>query len=268
MIKLLFLFLCGSVFTGYGQEADTTKIKLGDSNMTIAIEKNGKDQGYYNRYRRKDKILGDHKYAHWSGLDIGVGMLLNSSGGTSFTGADYLENDPSASWTFNVNLFEHYFPIAKHHFGFVSGIGFNAAHYGFKRNYMIDFNYLDNEMTAELDTVWNYTRNRLLVGYLQLPVLFQVNTSDDYRKNIHIAFGVLAGVRIGSDVKRKSKQNGEVYKYVERGSFFLNPFKLDATLRLGYRNWGIFGSYNLVPLFETSVTQRANAVSFGLSFTW
>lgn len=265
-MRFFLLVACLNSMFLIGQEVDSTKIQLGEKNVTIAVEKTEKKDK--NKYYRSEKMFGDHVYAHWSGLDIGVGMLLNSSGGTSFSNADYLENDPAASWTFNVNLFEHFFPIAKHNFGFVTGIGFNASHFGFKRNYIVDFDYLNDTIVATTDTTWNYSRNRLLVGYLQLPVLFQINTSDKLSKNVHIAFGVLAGVRIGSDLKRRSSMGGHSYKYSERGSFFLNPFKLDATIRMGYRNWGMFASYNLVPLFDTRITEQANAVSFGLCFTW
>jgi hypothetical protein len=266
MRNLLTFFIVFTLSATFAQEVDTTTIKLGDSNMTIVVEKNpDKKRG---KYYKSDKILGDHIYAHWSGLDIGVGMVLTSSFGNSFPNQQFLETDPASSWTFNINLFEHYFPIAKHNFGFVSGIGFNASHFGFKRNYNVQFDYLADTITAFKDTVWNYSRNRLRVGYLQVPILFQINTSADYTKNFHIAFGVLAGVRLGADLKRKSTSNGERYIYSDRGSFFLNPFKLDGTLRIGYRNWGAFASYNLIPLFNTSITDRAHVLSFGLSLTW
>jgi hypothetical protein len=266
MKKLTFLIALFTVFFSFSQEVDTTTIKLGESNMTIVVEKNPeKKRG---KYYNSDKILGDHIYAHWSGLDIGVGLLLNSSFTPSFANQNFLENDPAASWTFNINLFEHYFPIAKHHFGFVSGIGFNASHFGFQRNYNVQFDYLKDSVAFFQDTVWNYSRNRLRIGYLQIPVLFQINTNSDYSKNFHIAFGVLAGVRLGSDIKRKATSNGERYTYVERGSFFLNPFKLDGTIRIGYRHWGAFASYNLVPLFNKNYVDRAHVMSFGLTLTW
>ena len=262
-VFLVFLIISFSIFS---QDIDSTTIKLGESNVTIAVEKSEKKDK--NKYYRSEKMLGDHVYAHWSGLDVGVSMLLNSSGGTTFSNMDFLEIDPAASWTFNVNLFEHFFPIARHNFGFVTGIGFNASHFGFKRNYVLHFDYLNDTVNVSQDTLWNYSRNRLLVGYAQLPLLFQINTSDKLTKNVHIAFGLLAGVRLGSDLKRKASTSGERYRYVERGSFFLNPFKLDATIRLGYRNWGMFASYNLVPIFDTRIVEQANSISFGLCFTW
>jgi hypothetical protein len=264
--NLLLLVFFLPLFSALSQEVDTTTIKLGDANMTIVVEKNPENKK--GRYYKNDKILGDHIYAHWSGLDIGVGMVVNSSFGTSFPNQQFLETDPASSWTFNINLFEHYFPIAKHNFGFVSGIGFNASHFGFKRNNNVQFDYFNDTITAFQDTIWNYSRNRLRAGYLQVPVLFQINTSADYTKNFHIAFGLLAGVRLGSDLKRKSTTNGERYTYSERGSFFLNPFKLDGTLRIGYRNWGAFASYNFIPLFDKNITDRAHVLSFGLSLTW
>jgi hypothetical protein len=267
MKNLWFFCLVCVIGTVHGQ-VDSTSIKLGDANMTIAVEKNGeKWNGKPKRYANKDKILGDHVNGHWTGLDIGVSMLMNASGGTTFSNAPYLENDPAASWTFNINIFEHYFAISKHNFGFVTGVGFNASHFGFKRNNVLAFDYLNDTIMVSQDTLWNFSRNRLRVGYLQIPLLFQINTNADFKKNVHIAFGVLAGVRLGADLMRKSVQGSDSYKYTERGSFFLNPFKLDGTLRLGYRNWGIFATYNILPLFDTKITQQANVLSFGLSLT-
>lgn len=240
---------------------DTTKIEIGNATVVFSTE-NDRECG--------EDILDTDDYfvqdaANWVGIDVGVTMLTDGSFGTSFPNSTYLENDPAQSFSWNFNLLEHRFKLAGPYLGITTGIGFNVGSIGLKNNYKL-ISEIDT-MYAEVDTTWNYTKNKLTVGYFQIPLLIDINTSKFKKKHFHISLGVIGGVRIGSHIKRKASQGGERYRVKEQGTFHLNPFKADATIRLGYRNWGIYANYNLIPLFDTKVVDKVHAITFGVSVT-
>ncbi len=205
--------------------------------------------------------------ANWSGLDVGVSMLFTPDWQSGFSDTPHLDFDPAKSWTINFNFFEHYFAIAGSHFGLVTGLGVNWSHFGYRRNYTI--NYDADSINGFVDPNRNYSKNRIRAAYLQIPLLLQVNLGGRNGDNFHLSFGAVGGVRIGSQLKQKFMENNSSFKIKERrGQYFFNPFKLDATARLGYGDWGAFASYNLIPLFDQSVVSPVHNLSFGLMFNF
>lgn len=201
--------------------------------------------------------------AHWAGLDFGVGVLTNNVYGTNFDNNPYWENDPAKSFNFGLNLMEHKFNIYKHYVGLTTGLGFNFTQIGFNNNYILTTTA--DSIYAEVDTVYNYSKNKLKAVYLQIPLLLEFNTSENDDKNFYFAAGVVGGVRIASKVKREGELNGKTFKEEIKGDYGLNSFKVDATVRLGYADWGAFASYSLIPLFESGKTVGVHPFTVGLS---
>lgn len=263
MKKILLATLLCIGLQSVAQKSDTSRYDRDGNSLTIIMKHHPSDTTHK---EKKDNYFGLSKYGHWAGIDFGVAMLVEPGFYINFPEHPFLQNDPARSWTFNFNVFEHHFKIAKHIFGFTTGLGFNVSNYGFRNNNVLNFG--KDTITAMIDTTHNYSTNKLTVGYFQIPLLFEFNTNKDVKKNVYFSMGVIAGVRIGSAIKRKAHENNERYVYRQSGTYFLNPFKVDATLRMGYRHWGIFASYNLIPLFDKTATGQANALSFGLSVTF
>ena len=101
-----------------------------------------------------------------------------------------------------------------------------------------------------------------------MPLLLEFNTNADPDKSFYLAAGVIGGVRLASNVKRKGDYDGKEFREESKGKFGLNPFKLDGTVRLGYSNWGAFASYSLLPLFDTGKTVEVYPLTFGLSMNF
>ena len=237
------------------QSGDSTNI---DVNVIIGDEE------------REEKKLktGLSNKSNWSGFDFGVGMLFRPDWSNDFANQPYLDFDPAKSWTFNLNLFEHYFGIAgknRENVGFVTGLGLNFSHFGYNRNYTIVYDA--DSIHGFVDPNRNYSRNRLRAAYLQIPALLQFNipAGRNTRDNFHLSMGVVGGVRIGSRLRQRYIENATEFKIRERrGQYFFNPFKADATVRLGYKDFGVFATYNLVPLFDSRVVEPVHNLSFGL----
>jgi hypothetical protein len=210
---------------------------------------------------------GIFQEANWSGIDFGVGILTRPDYSTGFSATPYLDFDPARSWTINFNFYEHYFGIVKDRVGIVTGLGLNWSHFGYNKNYTFD--YSNDTIVGVLDSTRNYRRNRIRAMYLQAPLLIQFNVPGKNGSNFHLSAGVVGGVRIGSQLKQKFTEGSVSSKNkVRGGNYYFNPFKLDAMLRMGIGDWGIFASYNLIPLFNTNVVEPVHNVAFGLSYNF
>ena len=261
---------------GFAQKQEKVIVKVVKKSEQIVVNENGDTTVVVleeevdvadNDPRDKPLKTGISKNANWSGLDVGVNMLFTPDWAVNFSDTPHLNFDPAKSWTFNLNFFEHYFSLYKDNVGIVTGLGVNISHFGYRGNYTV--NYDADSIFGFVDQTRSYSRNRLRASYLQVPLLFQINLGAKGENNFSLAMGVVGGVRVGSRLRQKFVQNNESFDIKEkRGQYFFNSFKADATVRLGYGDWGAFASYNLVPLFDKNVVSPVHNLSFGLMFNF
>lgn len=256
-------------------DTDTTRFKLGKSQV-IVIGENGKGKKveYSSKNEEQDIDTVDaspseaeqiHNEAHWAGMDLGFGVLLNSNGNTNFGKHDYWNNDPAKSIAFNLNLLEHKFSIYKSYIGITTGLGFGFTQVAFKNNYLLQSS--KDSLFATIDTTANYSKNKLRASYLQVPLLLEFCSSQD--EDFYLAAGVVGGVRLTSKVKRIGKElDGKEFEIKNKGTYGLNPFKLDAMVRFGYADWGAFASYSLLPVFDTKLTDEIHPFTFGMTLNF
>ena len=50
--------------------------------------------------------------------------------------------------------------------------------------------------------------------------------------------------------------------------YYVNPYKLDASLRVGGRSLGFFAYYNLLPTFDEAHGPTSHTASFGFSLNF
>ncbi|HIP32730.1 MAG TPA: PorT family protein [Crocinitomicaceae bacterium] len=255
-------------FASFSQEeeyADTTRINLGEKEILIIDHVEDSliiEDGDTVRYERSKPT----PEPHWMGVDFGVTMLMNPSFGTNFPVDPQWQNDPARSHVWNLNIFEHKFNIAKEYFGITTGLGFSFTSVALKNNYvLVD---TPDSLYAFMDTVNNYSKNKLKATYLTVPLLLEFNTNIDSDKSFYLATGLVGGVRLTSKTKRKGEIAGEKFTIKNKGTYALNPFKLDAVVRLGYGDVGVFANYSLLPLFDTGKTSEAYPLTFGLSLNF
>ena len=196
--------------------------------------------------------------ANWGGIDLGVNVLTNENFGMTFKENKYWENDPANSFNYNLNLFSRKYSIYRNYVGLVTGLGFNFTQYAFKNNYVIKSNI--DSVYAQIDTVYNYSKNKLKATYIQIPLLLEFSSNDN---NKYISAGIVGGLRIGSKTKREGELNFKNFTEKTKGTYDLNSFKLDATVRVGVGNVGVYATYALIPLFESGKTVQVHPFSIG-----
>jgi len=247
---------------------DTTRFKFGGTEFIIIKKSDGEsdtirvedgDENDSSWEMKKDKKYDS--FGHWSGLEFGMNTMLNSAGGTSFN-QKFLEIDPSQSWNFALNFAELDIPFKTPHVGLVSGLGFEHSRYGFKDSYIL--NSKTDSTWAVLDTTQAYLKNQLRTWSFNIPILLEFNTSKYKDNNVYFDLGLIGGVHFGTKTFRKYEINGGVQKDKFKGKYNVNPFKVMATARVGYKKVGLFVNYNLLPLFTPGSTQTAYPLTFGV----
>jgi hypothetical protein len=203
---------------------------------------------------------------HWAGLDMGASLLTNGNFKSSFPTTKYWENDPSRSFHMNFNFFEKKLNFGTPYIGLTTGLGLNFTQIAFRKNYLIKDQ--DSLVTAIIDSTRNFSKNKLRASYLTIPLMLEFNTSHDEDKTWYLAAGVVGGVKINSLTKRKWDENGDKRKEKRKGDYGLEAFKLDAMIRAGHGDLGIFASYSILPVFGGSKTAKVHPLNFGITLNF
>jgi hypothetical protein len=250
--------------SGTGEETagDTTKIKLGNKKYMII----GDDDNDDKREARTSKdSLHDYNdgYKHWNGIELGVNGLLDYKNNIN-SSAKFLTLDYAKSYQFGLNLFEKDFHVYKNYVNIVTGCGFNFNHYALENHITLipDSSYL----WASTDSV-KYKKNKLNVSYVRAPLMLEINTSKNPKKNFHIAGGVEFAYRIHSVTKQRFDLNDKHFRIKQRDDFNLEPFSMSAVARIGYNNVTLYASYGLNRLFKKDQGPQVYPVSLGICWT-
>lgn len=200
----------------------------------------------------------------WAGLDLGFNGYVNKDMGMTMpTGFERFEFNQGKSGYLGFNLIEKGIPIYKHHVVLVTGLGFDFNSYRFKANYN-PFETADSTGAYETH---DYITNRLRTFYATIPLMLGIDFSKPDKKGLHLAFGVVGGVRFASSMKEKYSEDGVTVKEKTKSDYELNPFRVNAQARLGYGDFSLFANYALTPLFKNNAANpELYPYTFGISF--
>lgn len=239
---------------------DTTKVTLGKTKVLIVD-----DKGKSPRQGFKEMINGDpfKVKSHWAGFELGVNLLMDEDFKTDApAGYGYLELKPQKSIAINFNLYDLEMKLYRRNIMLITGLGLTINNYRFKSDAVLVPNA--DSVVAFTNPDINVKKNKLVATYLTIPLLLEFNTSENPKKTFHLAAGVIGGLRIGSHLKVASSYNNDDTKTKYRDDFNLNPWRYDATVRLGYRNFTLFGSYNMAGLFKDKKGPELNTFTAGI----
>lgn len=273
-ILLLFVALLSTQLMGAQElepaKKDTTKIAVGDLKLVLvnddkvgASVSTGDDDD--------DEPMTDQELksalTFWSGVDAGVNILLDKNNSTDFTNEhEWLDLDYSRSMSWSFNLVDAKVRLVKDYVGIYTGLGLTYNSYGLKENVRLMANN-DSTYADRADSLAGYipfTKNKLRASYLRIPLMLEFNTSLDPERTFHVSAGVIGGWNMGTINKVKYEEDGNDVKNRSKGDYNLTPFTLDASVRVGYRNFTLFANYGLTPLFEDGKGPEVYPLTVGL----
>jgi len=247
-----------------GKTSGAGEIKS-DTPLSVADETETKKSS-----RKERKFNG-----HWAGVDIGFNGYVNPDFNMNFPREyEYMDLRMEKSIAVNLNFLEQNIPFTKNQkFGMVTGLGLSFNDYRFLHPTRLSMDC--PVLEGYLDEGISIHKSKLSVMYLTLPVLLEFQTAPIYQKNgFHINTGIVIGARLSShtkkyynelnkefDVTQYSPETGlydVVYTAISPespkahvyGDWFLQPFKFDASVRIGWNFFNLWANYSLNTMFR------------------
>lgn len=131
-----------------------------------------------------------------------------------------------------------------------TGLGTQSYNFRFTR----DVRYVNNPLPSVILDSVNFSKNKLAVTYLSIPLGFTFKTKMAPKAWLVYGFGVTGGYRISSLTKQKSSAYG---MQKDHDKFNLNDFNSCATAEFGIDGiFRLYASYQLTALHENALDQH------------
>jgi hypothetical protein len=274
------------------KKSDTTRIKLG--NKGIAIIDDGKgtsvkvedldenknfkenNEGTESDENKSDNWSSKHNHfkGHWAGFEFGMNNFMNknfSMTRSASTNDEYMDINTGRSWNVNLNLFQHSFGFGTNIFGLVTGLGLEFNDYHFDGNNNIQKDASGNTVNKDYTALnINLEKSKVSTGYLTLPLMleFQIPGSVKSYKRVHIAGGIIGGLKLGSHTKVEYYNNGKLQKDIVNDDFNIRSLRYAYTGRVGYGNISVFANYYATTFFENDKGPELYPFAIGLSLSF
>jgi len=172
-----------------------------------------------------------------------------------------LKLDNRKASNFNIWIVQQKLNVYQHKINLKYGVGFEMFNFRFEQP--VSFRNEPGK-TVFMDDV-NFTKNKLFVKYLTVPVQLNFQPNPNNRKGFYASIGLSAGYLVDARDKQISAERGK-QKY--DGTFELNNLRFATIGELGIggvRLYGSFGSINLFDKNKSNLTLFPYAI--GLRFS-
>ena len=264
----------------YGQDPDTSKIRIGNKKYSVIVEGNkeiriitdenekAKAEGREEGEDRKERH--EHSDRHrmdgtWGGFEIGLTNFINKDYRFELpAGGEFMDLKVANSIDYTFNFAEKSLGIVKDYVGIVTGLGITYTNYRFTDDFTL-IKTDDGITTEPVDRV--LMKNRLGVWHLNLPLMmeFQIPVYGESHR-IKLSAGVVGGLRIGSRQVQKYMVNDDKQKTKIKDDFYLRNFNYGFTARVGYGDLAIFANYYPQTLFKNCMGPEIYPVTIGIHF--
>jgi hypothetical protein len=278
MKKVALLALAALVLFGlnsYGQDPDTSKIRIGNKKYTVIVDddkeikiltdEDSKVIVEDHRTEKPSHHMGRRMDGTWGGFEIGLANFVNTDYKMVLpAGGEFMDLKVANSVDLSFNFAEKSLGIIKNYVGIVTGLGIQYQNYRFANDFSLtktETGIIAEPVAMELD------KNRLSIWHLNIPLMmeFQIPVYGEGTR-IKLAAGVIGGLRIGSRQVQKYTDNGEKQKIKIKDDFYLRNFNYGFTARVGYGDVALFANYYPQTLFENCMGPEIYPVTIGLHF--
>lgn len=246
-------------------DGDTTVVSVG--RHTLIVDEDGNVKYERNRSLRFN--------GNWGGVEIGLNGYVTPEFNTNWGAEnDYLNLQYENSIAVNLNVFEQNFALNKDkNMGIITGFGMGWNNYRFSQQTELR---PDTNIAGFFIVGTSVRKTKLTAMYLTVPVLWEIQTKNINRfKRFHFTAGGLISARVRTHTKIFFNEANSEYSLRIPGteneylpgtfvtpnasnrnivknfnSFYLQPFKFDATIRFGYGIINLFATYSLNTLFQ------------------
>jgi hypothetical protein len=239
--------------------SDTTRIKFGNKKIIIMDDDEerteieiGDDVMVDGEIRNAKKSSKPKLPSIWSGFELGINGYFNSDNSLNMDSVNTnWDLNYGKSIVVNFNLWEKTGRIIKENFTVTTGLGAEINNYRFDKNTRLLSDTVPVIATVEPNA--SYDKTKLVTGFLNVPLYLTFATNEFKNgKRLSISPGVTGGWRFTSYNKRVVNENGDRNKIRNNDDFNLNPFRVNASVRLGYGSFVLFANYSLTSMFKNN----------------
>jgi len=251
--------------------SDTTRIKFGNKKIIIL---DNDDQSHEIEIGDDVMVDGEIKSASkpkkpkmpsiWSGFELGINGYFNSDNTLNMDSVNSAwELNYGKSIVVNFNLWEKSARLIRENVTVTTGIGAEINNYRFDKNVRLASDTVP--VFAAIESGKDYDKTKLVTGFLNVPLYLTFATNEfNNGKRIHVSPGITGGWRFTSYNKRVINENGDRNKSRNRDDFNLNPFRVNASLRVGYGSFVLFANYSLTDMFTQNEGPSFTPFSVGV----
>lgn len=197
------------------------------------------------KLRKYDRVIFDITYCDWHGDQ------------------NYFES-PWTSIGFNTALMFDVILTEKNTVSF--GWGFGFSHFSNTTKLDFEADYTNNLTTAnEFTPGMEPDRVKYAGNYIEIPLELRFRT-EGY-KHFKVMLGGKIGYQLNALTKSTNIDDGQRQVIKTFGFPDTNPLRYGATIRIGIRNWAIYGAYFFSPLFTNSASVQLTPFTAGLSIS-
>lgn len=244
---------------------DSTKVRVGNKKIVIVDDETGADLAEvdYDEDFDKNNKLSKVKYRGlWGGCELGFNGYMDNKFSTKLPDEyKFLDYKPGTSLAFNLNLPEVNFNLTKKHFGITTGLGFSWNNYKFQ-----DKNTILRNDTAVIFGYTNpnkdQTKSKLTTVFITVPLLVGYQTGGKHGRDFRVNVGAIASYKIKSYTKRVINDENKIKDTEE---YHLNPFRCEATVRLGWKHFNLFANYAITEMFKSNEGPKVYPFTVGLA---
>ncbi|MES2778539.1 MAG: DUF2807 domain-containing protein, partial [Bacteroidota bacterium] len=244
-------------------DGDTTRVKIGKRKLMIIEDKREKAYGENNeddeRQRRMKSV--------WGGFELGVqGFATPSMNFNMPASHKFLESNVGNSWFFGLNTPDLDGHIIKNKLALTTGLGIVWNNIHFDGNDYLTPN-ADSLTATSSAAGTKLSLNKLYTFDITAPLLikFAPGTSKKVKGGFHFAAGAIIHYVVTSSVVTETSSGGFDQRVEMDDDFNINPFRIDATVRMGYDRIKLFANYSLTPYFNSSKAPDVRLFSAGLT---
>ena len=251
------------------EKRDTTRIKIGDKDISIIEDDEGTSVEIRDAEKEKDEDKEEIKNkkfkGHWSGFEIGLNNFINSDFSMTRQSEDsWMDLNTGRSWNVNLNFHQTSLGLIGNRFGLVTGLGLEFNNYHFDGDNSIE--EVDGVIQEDPLAGLSLIRSKLTSTYLNVPLLLELQIGPEKRsKRVHISGGIIGGLKLGSHTKYVYHDEGKKEKLKNRDDFNINPLRYGFTLRAGYHQAELYATYYPVSYFEKDKGPELYPFNIGLS---
>ncbi len=241
---------------------DTTRIRIGGLEIVIKDrDGDGEIDVYELSSEEKAKRKRNRRSRErWGMLEIGFnGYLYNGEVNLPSELNDF-ELNYGRSININLHLFRHRIGLIGNSFNFMYGLEFAWNNYRFENDVTL---LHDVDVVTFEESSVGFKKNKLATTFLQIPVLFNVETNPQKpSKSFRISAGAYGGLLLSSRTKQKTTDN---VKVKVKDNFNLNKFRYGVIGEIGLGCVNLYVDYALNGLFKEEAGPELRPFSVGLT---